>query len=442
MIIKKIALIPSGFSFPIEANTSIGKLIQEMTKVFSENGIDLLFPITEDIFKAGFVDEGYMHFSHSPQEKAKMLYKALESAVSETVLFLTGGSNTEDMIPFLDELLRENPLPSKPFIQAVGFSDATQLHHYLGQRGLCTPICYSGMPSRFISQEVNIKEPSFTVTPINQCAQEISFLMGYTLPGSTAQVEGYEMYQTRYFLEGTNFLVTEVRHVNEINSLREALEKVKEKKIALLLSGDTDMIVQDNLSKNPVFQDIPIFKGLPFGHNKDGFLGENAKPIPLFVQTVLQRQDERYQVRMQPSIDPYISEKLDQTPRIEIPRYGADKTVLYQDMHQDGCVMISNLNCIQKDAKCLTLDISALKKDTLPQQAIEAALKKLYLTEHLNAKMLKDLIVLLPQMNFETNKKEVEESRFLQNFLNHNQLNVSLKIKEKEKMISPPQKDR
>ena len=247
---------------------------------------------------------------YTPEERAAFLYKAL-TAKGEDGKFLykniiiPGGNGTDDTIFALEKYLKENALslPKRTDLNILGFSDASQLFHYLGQRGVGNGFYFSGLvseeksdqgenvfdPKKLFKAIWEIKEKQEKNTPLEMDLQVINNpqnvkkLTGYTQPGSITHIELHQTHQLQLFPEGSNMLIVEPSGPTEIKRTKEILDQIKDvehpEKIVLVLSKDTPKNLLGMIKEE--FKDYPILFGANVGHNTCLFDG---KPITLMAE--------------------------------------------------------------------------------------------------------------------------------------------------------------
>ena len=196
-----LVIIPSG-CIAGKNSDNIDEELRLLTKIRQsrddtnprDSFVSITLPYDKNIYNGNFSEN---EFSHSPKERAEMIYEAITTKNEDGTykynnLYFTGGSNTEDVIFELDKLCKEKgPLPQrKDDLRTYGFSDATQLHHYLGQRGISTPIYYSkGIPSLIVDLEAKTSvNTEFELFAVNEHASKVENISGYMQPGNQAQV--------------------------------------------------------------------------------------------------------------------------------------------------------------------------------------------------------------------------------------------------------------
>ena len=309
--------------------------------------------------------------SYSPEERAAFLYQAITAKKDGKYLYsyicLGGGNGAEDTIRALEELQKEKgPLPERvQDLTVIGFSDASQLHHYLGQRGIGTQVYFSGGctrnsegkpvpdPEKFYRAMADIltgKEKTINLKVENnpEGRQEIT---GITQPGSITSVEHRPTHQLQPVSGKSNFLIVELTNQVQVDRLKQVLDRLEEgADISLALSQD----MSDDMVKTVkcAFPDQVILSGMPVGH---GSCLEKGEPIPLFAGAkVVIHGDEAMMV-----IDPRSSEEakeLHKKPKRECPKViqeakRAQAEFCVEGLDGAGRAIVSDMTLIRQGAK-------------------------------------------------------------------------------------------
>lgn len=288
-----LVVIPTGNSVPV--GTPLGEHA-EIAK------INLYAP--KNIFEPNYSDEGENggRFSHSPRERAEMLYEAITTVKKDKSgnvindengnpiykyhnIYITGGTNTEDVIRELEKIQKERgALPARRGdLRIFGFSDATQLHHYLGQRAIATSYYNSsGLISSIYDLKaekiLKLKPTGFTLSSIGNAAEKCEIYEnkeGILLPGSILLTEDRPTHQIALSKDKVNFVIEEFFKPDpELFAkawLAEYKAKFEGKNIVLLLSQDTPEKVRNKLPAlmdELGITDLPVFYGMPVGHGE------------------------------------------------------------------------------------------------------------------------------------------------------------------------------
>ncbi len=368
----KVILVPSSRNF-FEEWDEISKNRGEKREGFS----GLNEKITLELVTNG--EEAYL----SADKRAEFLYEAITATDNnENYLYhnilLSGGSGTEDTIYYLEKYLRKNNLilPNRAKdLNIFGFSDASQLFHYLGQRGIATPIYYSALNNLdnlkqgvIETLEKQAKMGNFFVDlkVVHNPMNEKNFI-GHTQPGSITSVENRPTHQLRAFKEDYNMLIVELNRETQIKRLSETIKKIQKsgKKMCLVLSKDTKSDLRP-LIKNE-FSDIPVFWGAPVGHESCLNKGE-GKPIPLFASCEISTQDDgTARMKIEPFSDlEKVKDLLQNNPTrkpeiIEDTQHSTTE-IIYKGTDKAGRAILSDMTKIKQNAEEYTIDIKPIDK--------------------------------------------------------------------------------
>lgn len=359
-----------------------------------DSSVSITLPYDKNIYNGNFSEN---EFSHSPKERAEMIYEAITTKNGDETykynnLYFTGGSNTEDVIFELDKLCKERgPLPQrKDDLRTYGFSDATQLHHYLGQRGISTPVYYSkGIPSLVVELESESKtsvSTQFELFAVNERASEVGNISGYMQPGNQAQVEDRMSHQTALFDDEDkyNFMVVEFGSKEAAEAFLSTSEKF-ESKLSLLLSKDTN---QEAVALLKEKSDFPIFTGMPVGHGDETRKG---KGIALFSSAKLTKTDKGYSLITTDKADDKVKELNIQKRRSTIKTNGGNETMaILSFINGSAGAVFDNLDNIQSNSSMLSIKIPSSETDNVIQ-TMEMSIKKLYEKGVINPETIKDI---------------------------------------------------
>ena len=285
------------------------------------------------MFRKGYGDA----FSHTAQERAKMLYEAISTtdesgAYIFNAIYATGGSNTEDVIVELEKMLTEKgtELPKRmSSLKIFGFSDATQLFHYLGQRGVAQPMVFSNNILNYIDSFNKLIQTKEIDINVQGSEKDNAIEDGITIPGYLRQSLYRKSHSPKLSKTKTNLIFEELSNEASIDRLIEALASslLDGKKAALILSKDTPIgivhkikvqIKEENLP-------IPIFIGAPFGHKTQMTYG---KVIPLYADAVLEKNGKNFILKIKNVPDIEEVKDLDWTS-IKTPRKLADHKITH-----------------------------------------------------------------------------------------------------------------
>ncbi len=411
-----LVIIPSG-CIAGKNSDNIDEELRRLSKIRQsrddtnprDSFVSITLPYDKNIYNGNFSEN---EFSHSPKERAEMIYEAIttkneDGSYKYNNLYFTGGSNTEDVIFELDKLCKEKGhLPQrKDDLRTYGFSDATQLHHYLGQRGISTPIYYSkGIPSLIVDLEAKTSvNTEFELFAVNEHASKIENISGYMQPGNQAQVEDRMSHQTALFDDEAkhNFMVVEFGSVEAVNAFLLTSEKFKDKQVSLLLSKDTN---QEAIALLKEKSDFPIFTGMPVGHGDETRRG---KGIALFSSAKLTKTDKGYSLITTDKADDKVKELNIQKRRSTIKTNGGNETMaILSFINGSAGAVFDNLDNIQSNSSMLSIKIPSSETDNVIQ-TMEMSIKKLYEKGVINPETIKDINFICENCN--TEDKEIKK---------------------------------
>ncbi len=372
--------------------------------------------VDEKSYTGDYLSADGIAFSYSPQERALMLYDAITAKDTNgnyiyNNIYITGGSNTEDVILELEKILSEKKetLPNRnQDLTIFGFSDATQLLHYLGQRGTATPYYYSKSPLNLVEEIENGAfgndlEKTFELTAFNETASRLKLkqpLAGHTLPGNQVQVENQPTHQTQFFNEGYNFIIAEFRSKENVDSFMELYQKkFTDKNVVLLLSKDTPSEALKRLKEiNP---DIPVFHGMPVGHGDCQHTGHG---IPLYSESSLTvNSDGNLTLTCASKSPDNVTKLLNQEKRLVDKLNGGNETeAKVKRINGNDGVVFENLTSLKSGASEYTISLIAEQNKngsyTHPWQQIDMAVKELLKREIIDTEKLTTLKFKVPHL--------------------------------------------
>ena len=378
---NNLVIIPSGCVVPKPPEDEFNK--DDQMERLTKGKISVTLPYDDNIFDGKFSNTLWnSELSHSPKKRAEMIYEAITAKNEDgnykyNNIYLTGGCNTEDVIWELDKLCRERgPLPErKDNLKTFGFSDATQLHHYLGQRGISTPVYYSKNVYSLIADlsQTEENQSKFNLEPLNNVARAMDRIEGFTQPGNQSQVEDKMTHQTKFFDDGYNFIVVEFKTENFVKDFLETCKKFKDQKIALLVSKDSNKKAITYLLNHSNF---PVFGGMPVGH---GNCLENGEPIPLFTHAVLEKSENGYCLSVDSKASDKVRDLMKQPPRPTIKtRGGKETTAVLSYLNGSAGAVFDNLENLQIGGEEISIKIPKPEKKTDDiVQTMEMSVKKL-----------------------------------------------------------------
>ena len=355
---------------------------------------------------------------YSPEERAAFLYEAITAKDEKgNYLYhnicLGGGNGAEDTIQALEKLLKDKnlELPKRAKdLNIFGFSDASQLHHYLGQRGVATQIYYSAMHPDTLYSDVSDtlkkqgkihsglnsllgkKESSFSMdlSVINNPTGEKE-ITGFTQPGSITSVEHRPTHQLQTFSEGSNMLIIELTNQTQIDRLKETLDQMENKNISLILSKDMTPDMTRAVAER--FPYLTILSGALVGH-KDCLTKKNekgepipasgeGKPIPLFAEsTITINKNGTATLKMAPTSSEKAQELSDpekhpkRIPTIQEDPQKATTELTIKGTDAAGRAVLSDLTAIKQNQPQYTIKIENSSPE-FAWQKMELGIKEL-----------------------------------------------------------------
>lgn len=376
--IDNLVIIPSGYVMgkpPAEHFNETKQLNRLKT-----SNISITLPYDNNIYNGNFSKVSWQEeISHSPKERAEMIYEAVSTKDNNgnykyNNIYFTGGSNTEDVIFELEKICEEKgPLPQrKDNLKTYGFSDATQLHHYLGQRGISTPVYYSKNIYALIDDlnaQNNISK-DLNIEPLNASAKKINKLHGYLQPGNQSQVENRLTYQTSFFQNDNNLLVIEFGSKSAAEAFIETSKKFENENIVLLLSQDSSKEATDYLVQNTKF---PIFTGIPVGHSA---CQKNGKAINLFSSANIQKTENGYHINYENKASDNVFNLCKNKKRPPALTKGGDERIaVLEKINGSAGAVFHNFEKIKRGASSLSIEIPPEEKNIV--QAMEMSVKTL-----------------------------------------------------------------
>lgn len=350
----KVVVLPSG-----RKTVPVKNLVEEKTGFSRDDQVSFVGIDTEKDY-------------YSPDERAALIYEAITARDEKGEylyhnIFLAGGNGADDTIDALEKLLQGPPKKELPDrvdnLNVFGFSDVSQFHHYLGQRGGATTIYYSNCNPEKISS--NVLETLKKQEKNEQFSMELEVvnnpdnrkkIIGFTQPGAITTVEHKMTHQLQPFSNGSNMLVVELKNETQIERLGETLNQMRDKEISLVLSKDmSNDMVQKTMK---AFPDMAIFYGALMGHGECKKTGE---PIPLFACSTITIGDNGMATM---NIDPKSSEKakeLQYMPKripfaVEDTQHSSTKLTI-EDTDGAGRAVLSDLADIKQGAEEYTIHI-------------------------------------------------------------------------------------
>jgi hypothetical protein len=307
-----LVIIPSGYALgkpPVDENISdkqkalFEQQINKECKIrlfgTAHKNISLTVPKDENIYHGGYSYLGWKNeLTHSPQEKAKMIYEAI-TATDENGnykyhnIYFSGGSNTEDVVKELKKLEEKyGKLPDRrKDLKTFGFSDAQQMHNYLGQNGISSPYYYSKNERELIKDiaESNIKTESCELTACNDSAKSLTKeqLTGILLPADHIYKVKPVKYKKNIFvidcMNNKKFFDEILNGIDQLNQAGGYKEN-----IIILLSKDNAKIA-DKIKNGEINCPYPVFSGIEVGHGS--FCQSNGKATPLFKEARIENSE-------------------------------------------------------------------------------------------------------------------------------------------------------
>ncbi len=439
---QNLLIIPTGVACGTGDKTE-EDLLEGFTKkrdfVTPETNLSVFIPGDGNIYHDGFATIAKRAITHSFRQKAEMLYEGIctknaDGSFKFDNIYLTGGFDTGEVIKELEKIIQERgQLPQrKDNLRTFGFSDASQLHHYLGQRGISSPVYYSAdahVLAWDLAEEKRIKPMDQEITPIpleavSESAKKMDELRGYTQPGSTVSVEKSQTHQTALF-DDNNLLIVEFGKADEAGreEIKRFVDTVSkfDKPISLVLSKDSSKdaikVLQKLLAGNEKLKGIPVFWGAPVGHGSC-LTGSVARPIPLFAETVIKKgQDGKYQMEIQGRSSEHVKDlslserRINEEPPVETKEPITREVEVAGEAGSTGVIM-PNLDHIEKGASDYNVH---LPKNEYPIQLITGSVDTLLSRGIIDKEKLKELTF---DSNYHLSSDElINAKKYIRSFL-------------------------
>ena len=339
---------------------------------------------------------------YSPEERAEFLYEAITAKDEKgnylyNNIYLEGGHGAEDTICALEKLLKDKKatLPERADnLNIFGFSDASQFHHYFGQRGIATPIYYSGSTSSKLYPDLintlkkqKQNETFFMHLTIVNNPKKRKAIKGLTQPGAISHIEHKPTHQLQVLPNQSNILILELANHTQINRLAETLDQMKDKDITLVLSKDMSPKMIEAVKER--FPHLTIFSGALVGHGNcsrkkgQGPDSGEGKPIPLFASgTISIAKDGTATMQITPKSSPKAKELSDPRKhpkrRVKIKEDPKNTTTLVtiKDGDAAGRVILSDPTKIKQGQPHYTIQIGRTDPN-FAWQKMELSIKEL-----------------------------------------------------------------
>ena len=327
---------------------------------------------------------------YTPEERAALIYEAITARDENGQylyhnIVLGGGNGADDTIDALEKLLQGPPKKELPVradnLNVFGFSDASQFHHYLGQRGIATPIYYSNCnPDKFYPNLFDTLEKQRKGIPFEMALdvinnpQNTDEIKGFTQPGAITMVEHRPTHQLQPFSEGSNMLLIELTNETQIERLAETLNQMEDKEISLILSKDMSDDMVQKVAKE--FPNRPVFYGALLGHGECKKIGE---PIVLFAESRIQITGHKAKLLMHPLAHEKAKELQNspkRVPSVEEDTQHSSTKLTIEDCDGAGRAVLSDLTNIKQGAEEYTIRIKNAGPD-FTWQKMELGIKEL-----------------------------------------------------------------
>ncbi len=436
--IDNLVIIPSGYVMGKPPAEHFNET-EQLNRLKTSN-ISITLPYDNNIYNGNFSNISWREeISHSPKERAEMIYEAISAKDNNgnykyNNIYFTGGSNTEDVIFELEKICREQgPLPQrKDNLKTYGFSDATQLHHYLGQRGISTPVYYSKNIYALIDDlnTQNNVSTDLNIEPLNDSAKKINELHGYLQPGNQSQVENRPTHQTSFFKNDNNLLVVEFGSKSAAEAFIETSKKFKDENIVLLLSQDSHKEAIDYLVQNTK---LPIFNGMPVGH---GDCQKNGIAISLFSSADIKKTENGYYISYKNKASDNVFNLCKNQKRTPaLTQGGNEQIAVLKEINGSAGAVFHNYEKIKRGASFLSIKIPT--KENIVQ-TMEMSVRTLIENKIINPDNLETLNFQTPPVDKkiqETIKQRILDltNRYLPKLkkIKHNEITLSGKINSK-----------
>lgn len=304
---KILMIAPSGF-LQCAAYPQMAALFQSW---------ELQPVIPQDLIREG---GGYYQWPNTPERRAEHLIAGLNDPSIKAIFALEGGEGALEVVELLkrQESRFSSSAQAKPLI---GYSDIGQLHSYLGQKGLVSPVYgptieyLADFGNNDAASRANIdanrealrqflmgnqtREPVQSLIPLNDAARAGARIGGMTvMPNSMAEHSTHRL----EFLPAEHYLL--MMESRDLAGLRHQLQELRARGAMPLIDGIVIGRYTDNQSHLGSLEDaileglrktladmdvrVPVYYGGAFGHAEWGINGAIIRPMPLFTHAEIQ----------------------------------------------------------------------------------------------------------------------------------------------------------
>ncbi|MCL2673235.1 MAG: hypothetical protein FWF01_02470, partial [Alphaproteobacteria bacterium] len=289
-------------------------VVKGWVQTANENGWNLAVPADGNLSKICH-GGGY---SHSPQERAAMLYEAITAQHQDGkykygAIFLPGGSGADETLRELEEIVWDKgPLPERgDGLKIFGFSDPTRPLRYLGQRGIAQTYIYSGFPGglmeKYFDKTINPNGQNFDVTAYHvppRLENGAEHAIVHPSTGCESFYKKFGVVDIRARLcdpPFENIMLCELRdNIGGDHSIESIIEGLKHpsqtgRNITLMLSKDSgkDEAAKEKAKKlvarlkEEGLGGVGVFLGAPFGHDYDVKSEYGLPAMPMYTASTL-----------------------------------------------------------------------------------------------------------------------------------------------------------
>ncbi len=299
------------------------------TKMLNEWGLNVI--------AAPDFDAHYYNWSNPPERVAEHIIEALHTPGVKAIYQINGGEGACEVVDILKKHEAELLNSPKRGIPLLGFSDTTNLHLYLGARGIVSPVqapIAFAMTNRLQSGEFTTAltqppsnadrnregvqaflmgsdehEPPVALQAVNRAAQMAHQVRGQLVGGCDEIIQ-----YTHATNQGINRLCQAASKPilllegKSLDNLRNALNLLKETKsldkyqaMVLAKSYFRENSQPDIASLKQTIEEIlpdstlPVYFGAPFGHRVSGM---ELRPMPLLTQVTITPNKGQHELKM------------------------------------------------------------------------------------------------------------------------------------------------
>ncbi|GHU00691.1 hypothetical protein FACS1894186_1810 [Alphaproteobacteria bacterium] len=390
-------------------------------------------------------------FSHTVEARAQMLYETITARDEKDpgkykyqAAYLSGGSNADDVIIALEKLMRDDPQKYPPLpdrargddrLHMAGFSDASQIVRYLGQKGVAQTYIWAnnGGPIGLLDHleamaDENHKE-SIVVKEL--IAPDRDITDGINMPPEFRSNLYSRTHQPQLSGKMENIMLAELTRPASGADMIEALQHpaLKGKPITLMLSekSSPDKEIAKLVAKIKVLNaklateglpNIAVFQGAPFGHlmapHNTKADWDGLRPIPQYTAAGISKTEDGQWVWAYGSQP--VDKKEWERPYVGIPERTPPPTALATNVIAPretgtGLNEIRNIKQVALKDGELVLDASRVDNEFGPGQMVQASIARLITEGYVKADEIKLISVINHGVDL-NNPKECERFDF------------------------------